>query len=733
MLRSCLALTALSVVACGGMPPECREDGECPGGPCVDGVCTIAGVDAGRPDLGPGPPDGGGADPDAGPRPDVGVFDPDADSDGDTVRDGDEGRTASFATDTDGDGAPDFLDTDSDDDGLDDAQEAGDSDLGTPPVDSDGDGRPDLRDLDSDGNGVPDAVEGGSDADGDGRIASVDPDNDGDGLDDVVEIGADPAAPRDTDGDGTFDLDSPDSDGDAIGDAVEVDLDTDGDGTLDRYDLDSDGDGVPDRVEAGDGDLATPPVDTDGDGAPDYRDRDSDGDFLGDAQEVAEGTSRTAADTDLDGASDLAEVASGSDPTLTSDNPAARGELVFVMPFGQSAVPASATADASAVLQRADVFLLVDTTESMGEEIAALQLAFTATIARDIEADLPEAWFGVGAFDDYPLFGPTEAYGDPNCGTDTDGVAHDVPFAQGQRMTSTVSAAQAAVDRLAARCGGDDADAGLAALHALAARSTLGGFARFEGNTRSPPTCPAGGAGSACFRADAVPIVVVITDHDHHNSRTCLEPPYVQCEYGLAVPGNGPTYGEVREALDTLEARVVGVYTQRDTRAERFLGRLVIDTVLARGGTEPGPRYRPLALNGAGLAGAIVDTVALAAAVPMDVSARVVDRALPGETLDARVFVASVEARTTAAPDLDCATGLATFDREGIDADDVAETFRDAGPDAPVCYDVRPADNVSVTEGDELQVFRAGLEIVGDRLTPVDEVELVFVVPADLR
>ena len=48
---------------------------------------------------------------------------------------------------------------DSDDDGVPDNIEAGDSTLDTPPVDSDGDGRPDFRDTDSDNGGVTDGVE----------------------------------------------------------------------------------------------------------------------------------------------------------------------------------------------------------------------------------------------------------------------------------------------------------------------------------------------------------------------------------------------------------------------------------------------------------------------------------------------------------------------------------------------------------------------------------------------
>ncbi|MEQ9325173.1 MAG: hypothetical protein RIF41_38765, partial [Polyangiaceae bacterium] len=58
------------------------------------------------------------------------------DADGDGISDADEGKAANV--DTDGDGNPDYLDLDSDDDGIDDSVEGGDGDLNTAPVDSDG-------------------------------------------------------------------------------------------------------------------------------------------------------------------------------------------------------------------------------------------------------------------------------------------------------------------------------------------------------------------------------------------------------------------------------------------------------------------------------------------------------------------------------------------------------------------------------------------------------------------
>ena len=114
-----------------------------------------------------GPNDGGMTNPPDGSVPDATVTMPDTgvvipDDDGATISNSDE---TNGIIDTDADRIPDSLDTDSDNDGISDADEAGDTDLSTPPVDTDNDGIPDFRDQDSDGDGVFDRTEGNGDPD----------------------------------------------------------------------------------------------------------------------------------------------------------------------------------------------------------------------------------------------------------------------------------------------------------------------------------------------------------------------------------------------------------------------------------------------------------------------------------------------------------------------------------------------------------------------------------------
>ncbi|MBT8090061.1 MAG: OmpA family protein, partial [Gammaproteobacteria bacterium] len=91
------------------------------------------------------------------------------DSDRDGIFDDTEGTV-----DTDGDGLPNFQDTDSDNDGIPDSIEAGP--VPSTPVDTDGDGTPDYIDRDSDNDGIDDELEGTNDFDNDGVPDYIDVD-----------------------------------------------------------------------------------------------------------------------------------------------------------------------------------------------------------------------------------------------------------------------------------------------------------------------------------------------------------------------------------------------------------------------------------------------------------------------------------------------------------------------------------------------------------------------------
>ena len=187
------------------------------------------------------------------------------------------------ATDTDLDGIPDYLDIDSDNDGIpdnieaqttlgyippslvdnngngvDDAYEnAGNT--GLIPVDTDGDGFPDYVDEDSDDDGVSDLIEtNDSNLDGISDVSLMNSDQDNDGLDDVFE------------GSVLNDVDV----NDEIDDPATDLQDTDQDDELDYRDTDDDDDGILTRDEDLDQDDNFANDDSDDDGIPNYLDRD---------------------------------------------------------------------------------------------------------------------------------------------------------------------------------------------------------------------------------------------------------------------------------------------------------------------------------------------------------------------------------------------------------------------------------------------------------------------------
>jgi len=223
----------------------------------------------------------------------------DIDSDNDGVIDTiDAGLIiANDAGDEDNDGILDDYENGTLNDGYTDVNEALDTGAdGT--VDTDALQDVNFRDVDDDNDGILTITEDydgdttddpeNQDSDGDNIPDYLDTDDDGDGLPTSTE-GADP----DGDGNPTTGTPSVDSNGDTVPDYLDGD-DNDNDGISDSVDLDDDNDGIPDALEDPnlDGDNnpyteGTPGEnDSDGDGIPNFQDIDSDNDGIPDNVEA---------------------------------------------------------------------------------------------------------------------------------------------------------------------------------------------------------------------------------------------------------------------------------------------------------------------------------------------------------------------------------------------------------------------------------------------------------------
>jgi hypothetical protein len=461
----------------------------------------------------------------------------DDDSDADFISDRAEG-----AADPDGDNVPSFLDADSDGDGLSDALEAGDQLISSPPLDSDFDGVPNFLDADSDNDFIRDVEEGNRDSDGDTILDYIDIDSDNDSILDRVEAGdQDLLTPAlDTDNDTVPNYRDADSDADTLSDLQEGRLDTDNDGIEDRLELDADGDGWSDALEAGDVDLLTPPVDTDADAIPDFRDLDSDGDGLRDALEPGcpSGSNRLSADSDNDGFDDLAESAFGSNPCNASQG---ISDFYFVLP-PNGPVQNAPLSFSDTQIDRADLAINVDTTGSMGGEIANLRASLSSSIIPQVDQAIPDAAFAVSSFEDYPIL----PYGQPT--------ASDRPFRLHTRVTTNAASAQTAVNALTIRNGFDYPESGLESLYQVSTGMgtswTGGSVAAFNPNAGRVPGVADGDIGGVGFRDDSLPVVVHITDAVSHTT-------YDYSQSASTI--NAATVPQVRQALANVGARVVTI------------------------------------------------------------------------------------------------------------------------------------------------------------------------------
>jgi Bacterial TSP3 repeat len=625
------------------------------------------------------------------------------DADEDTILDIHEGEE-----DYDGDGTPNYLDTDSDGDGINDKREAGDSDSLTLANDSDGDGSPDYLDLDSDNNCVLDADEKGeaedggpADSDGDGVYDFADTDNDGDGIPDTGEIGDDCAVP-DTDGDGTSDYMDVDSDGDGINDVYEAGTtewnttpaDEDEDGTPDYRDLDSDDDGISDADESGIEAEGDEPRDSDNDGYYDFEDSDSDGDGISDREEwETYGTDPYDFDTDGDGFSDGGELAAGTDPL---DTESVIDGLYVEVPERTST---EEEFEFELRIQMGDIAFLIDTTCSMSGTANAMAGEFS-TIVETLSSTIPDAEYGVATYDDYPY----GSYGS---------AGSDKPFELRQQITDDLEVVADALSReVQIHSGADGPESSMEAIYQGA---TGDGYdqdcsASYDANYDVKPFLAAsddpfsggggefydsgnsggGTIGGFGFREYALPVLVYATDN-------YLRDP----ENGYGAPGGCPLdagYSDVVSAVGDLGAYLIGIAVNGNTATPQM--KTLSDATSSYADTdEDGVADDQLVFNWSGsddefrttITGAIEDLV-------NSITFDKVELEVEGDTWG---FVSSIEPPYyEAVADLGVETLEFTLEFRGV----IAATTED-------------------------QLFKLTLNVIGDETVLLDSLDIIVLVP----
>jgi hypothetical protein len=205
------------------------------------------------------------------------------------------------------------------------------------------------------------------------------------------------------------------------------------------------------------------------------------------------------------------------------------------------------------LIQSLDVFFAVDTTLSMEGPITNLRDSLRNLIIPGVkQAAVMDAWFGVGAVEDFPAGGYGVAQVRP-------GAMDDQPFILLAPMTADVMAAQTAVNQLmnGARPRGDGLDLPEGQIEALYQIATGEGNVR-AGVVNVPPHTGKG-KGGVEFREGAQPVVVLVTDAAFHTRDEPGNP--CNLNYQGAVAQVAHTRAQTVAALNKLCAKVIGVAT----------------------------------------------------------------------------------------------------------------------------------------------------------------------------
>ena len=435
-------------------------------------------------------------------------------------------------------------------------------------------------------------------------------------------------------------------------------------------------------------------------------------------------------------------------------------DFFFILPFQDPTGPATKPLAFSTSVPALDVFFLVDTTGSMAGEIGNLQSALTGTVIPGIQAAVANSEFGVGSLQDFPIdpYGVASSANDCGFGLDEP----DQPIRVLQNITGTTAQVVTAVSELSTGgspigCGNDWPEGGIEAIYQAASG---------EGLTSPAPTnMPANhvGVGGVGFRQGTMPVVVTVTDATSHAKD---EPG--QCSsngqanaYAGEVANVAHTRAQAKAALAGICARVVGIAAIQpgatdDCTPEAYLSDLATTT---------GARVPPVAWDvGTRPAGCAAGQCCTAAdgagrATDADGLCPVVFDVAPDGTGVGTNIVTGIQMLTR------FATFDVTSDRAGVltDIDGVAlptgHTTADflttivptgsvvpAPPpvlptptfDATAFHTVTPGTVVSfavnafndfVPATDQAQIFRATIRVLAGGCTPLDQRDVLILVP----
>lgn len=523
-------------------------------------------------------------------------------------------------------------------------------------------------------------------------------DEDGDTITNCIE--AKDGELTNSDNDADPDFNDTDSDNDGIPDMLEGVLDTDEDGIENFRDTDSDGDGYLDSEES----PSIPSRDTENDNIPDYVDFDSDNDGLLDSQEKDLGTDPLKQDSDDDGFDDLAEVEFGTDP-LDDQSGIPEDDFYVKLPYN-ALTDETRTLKFKTSVEKADILIFVDLSGSMGGEIGNLKTGITTNIIDGISASITDSAFGLATFDDWKALNGDEI------------------FTLVQPVTTDKAVIADAVNGLnrQSNCGWEPHHE---ALYQAASGAGYSGQFTFTKRTTSTnpcditgeyyPSIPAadctgheGSIGGGCFRNDAMPIIIMMSDEGFTN--------YPADVFTWTVPYH--TTDDAVAALNAINAKFIGVDSwdaaMTWTPAPEADFKAVSTGTGSVSATTGEPFFYKIASDGTGLSDQISDAVLeLTSNIKLDVRTDKMSVS-NSELVDTSLFIKSM------IPD-SSDPALAYLSKD-------TTTFYKVSPGAKVNFEIKFYNDFYEPDKAEATVFRAKINVLGDGAL-LDTREVVILVP----
>lgn len=337
-----------------------------------------------------------------------------------------------------------------------------------------------------------------------------------------------------------------------------------------------------------------------------------------------------------------------------------------------------------------DLVILSDVSQSSGFYLRGIQRALAGQLVPSVRALSDEACVGLATFSDFP---------EGVCGNPA-----DHPF----RLVAPACADPELLDeRLAslyAYGGGDTASASnVEALYQLATGEGVTPWVRPQAS------CPDETDGYACFRRDALPLILHFADSPFHNG-----PRGLHRYEDASCPGVSSAahqYEEAVSALRAIAARVVSFHP-RGVSADAIADLAALGRDTRSLGADGRPLVFDLGPDARALAEVIPVAMSLAGAgLPIDVNAVLVDPD-PFDAIDPRVLVEGIFA-ARAIP----ATGVRAIERE-------AGVFRDAVGSVQLEFELALRHAPGVRAGR----YRLGIELRADMRAVIDRRVLDVVV-----